>query len=204
MKKLIIALLSGAVAFIAVRYGFQSQREVTALQQVDTEMAAIRQAARENYPDQPEVLAVQQAAVDKVAADIYAKPTERERLQTAAGAFLGFYLVNQRERADYCDDLGVDITPFVAAFEAAHAQEHRIAIDLLAANEMEVDKLYTMLKPQLATVIEQDMNFIASEHQISLAQACQLVSDTALELVPQIHVSVLQPAVFETLHSAVR
>ena len=44
-------------------------------------------------------------------------PDGREKLDTAADQFLGFYLVNARTRQEYCLSLGVAIPTFVSEFD---------------------------------------------------------------------------------------
>lgn len=44
-------------------------------------------------------------------------PDGREKLDTAANQFLGFYLVNARTRPEYCLSLGVAIPTFVSEFD---------------------------------------------------------------------------------------
>lgn len=201
MGKYIVSIISFAAAFFVVQYGLDYYREYSAVNSANAEIEAIREDVRKNNPDEPEVLAVQQAAIMKVEENINSKGTQREKVQTAAGTFLGFYLVNFRQRAEYCQNQGVDIAPFTSAFKDSHKNEYAIAVKALSAAPADVDKLYKMLKPQLVTVIEQDMEFIASENGVSLDEACVLISDNADVLVPDMHISVMQPAVHSVLIS---
>ncbi len=201
MGKHIKSIISFAVAFFAVQYGMDYYREYSAIHSANAEIEAIREDVRLNNPDEPEVLAVQQAAIRKAEQNINSKGTQQEKVQAAAGTFLGFYLVNFRQRAEYCQDQGVDIAPFTSTFKESHKNEYAIAVKATSAAPSDIDKLYRMIKPQLITVIEQDMEFIASENGVSLAEACSLVSDNAAILVPDMHISVMQPAVHNVLVS---
>lgn len=201
MGKYIVSIISFAAAFFAVQYGMDYYREYSAVNRANQEIETIREEALKNNPDEPEVLAVQQAALKRVEENINSKGSQKERIRTAAGTFLGFYLVNYRQRAEYCQKQGVDITRFTSAFKESHKTEYAIAVKAVSAGPSEIDKLYKMLEPQLVTVIEQDMEFIASENGISLAEACKLVSDNAAALVSEMHISVMQPTVHKTLVS---
>jgi hypothetical protein len=201
MWKYIIPIISFAAAFFAVKYGMDYYREYSAVNSANAEIEAIRENAQKNNPDEPEVLAVQKAAIKIVEEKINSKGTQKEKVQTAAGTFLGFYLVNYRQRAEYCQNQGVDIAPFKTAFKNSHKNEYAIAVKAISASPSDVDKLYKMLKPQLVTVIEQDMEFIASENGVSIGEACKLISENADILVPDMHISVMQPAVHSVLVS---
>ncbi|MFV2055064.1 MAG: hypothetical protein ACC707_01300 [Thiohalomonadales bacterium] len=201
MKKIIISAISFVAAFFAVPYGMDYYREYSAVASANAEIEAIREEVRINNPDEPEVLAVQQAAIVKVGENINSKGSKKERIQTAASSFMGYYLVNYRQRAEYCQEQGVDITPFINAFKEAHKREYAVAVKAISAKPSDLDKLFNILKPQLAKVIEQDMEFIASKNGVSLAGACQLISDNAAVLVTEVHISVMQPVVYNTLMS---
>ncbi|WP_339670454.1 hypothetical protein [Dasania marina] len=201
MKKNIISALSFAAAFFAVQYGMDYYKEYSAVNRASAEIEFIREYVRKNNPDEPEVLAVQQAAIKKSEENINSKATQKEKVQTAAGTFLGFYLVNYRQRTEYCQNQGVDITSFTSAFKDSHKNEYAIAVKAVSASPSDVDKLFNMLKPQLVTVIEQDMEFIASENRVSLPEACKLISDNASILIPEMHISVMQPLVHSVLMS---
>ena len=201
MGKHIISIISFAAAFFAVQYGMDYYREYSAVNKANAEIEAIREEVRKNNPDEPEVLAVQEAAIKKAEENINSKGTAKEKLQTAAGTFLGFYLVNFKQRAEYCQSQGVDISPFTNAFKESHHNEYSIAVKAISAAPSDVEKFYTLLKPQLETVIEQDMEYIASENGVSLPEACKLISDNAAILVPDMHISVMLPAVHSVLVS---
>ena len=198
MKKILL-ITAFAAAFFAVKYGMATSEKEAAFKSANAEIDAIRAEARKNNPDKPEVIAVHEAASKKMAESINAKGTAKEKQQAAAGSFLGYYLVNYRQRADYCESLGVDITPFISAFKALHEEEYAVAIQTLSATQKNIDELFSGLKPQLVTVIEQDMAYVANENGVSLAEACRLISDHADILVPDMHISQTQPVVYQAL-----
>lgn len=163
------------------------------------QMTALQEEAKTQFPDDPDVVALQKAAIKKADEKILSANSEQAQKKTAAGVFLGFYLVNTRERVSFCKTQGVDISPFATTFRNEHVQVHNTAINALAISNKQVDALYKQLKPQLSDTIRQDMQFIAQQNGVSVAEACQLVSDNAEMLVDQMKISVAQPTVYATL-----
>lgn len=198
MKKVIL-ILTFAVAFFVVKYGMTDAEKNAAIENANAEIDAIRADVQINNPDVPEVLAVHEAASKKMIENINAKGSAKEKQKTAAGSFLGYYLANYRQRAEYCNNLGVDITPFISAFKALHEDEYAVSVKAVSATPKNVDELFISLQPQFATVIEQDMEFIANENGVSLAEACRLISDHADFLIPDMHISLTQPMVYQAL-----
>ncbi len=198
MKNLIVIIVIAAT-FFATKYFLADSEKEEAFKNAHAEIDAIRSDVRKNQPDEPEVLAMHEAASKKMIDNINAKGTAKEKQKTAAGSFLGYYLVNHRQRAEYCKNLGVDIMPFIDAFKALHEAEYAVAVKAVNATPENVDELFVGLQPQFVTVIEQDMAYIANENGVSLAEACRLISDHADILVPDMHFALTQPAVHQAL-----
>ena len=198
MKKL-ITIIAFAAAFFAAKYFMANAEKEAAFKNANDELDAIRADVRKNSPDEPEVLAVHEAASKKMAEKINSRGTTKEKQRTAAGSFLGYYLVNYRQRAEYCKGLGVDIKPFINFFKDLHQDEYAVAVKAVAASPKNIDELYAGLQSQFVTVIEQDMSYIAKENGVSLAEACQLIADHADILVPDMHISLTQPVVYQAL-----
>jgi len=51
------------------------------------------------------------------------KKVFKPKQKAVAGDFMGFYLVNSWQRAVFCSNLGVEITPFINAFVESHQPE---------------------------------------------------------------------------------
>lgn len=201
MRINLVTVIAFVIGFLGVKYGLEYYRESQAVDKATQEIEALREQARAEHPDEPEVLVVQEAAIKKAEDNIRSKGSKEKKIQTAASTFLGFYLVNFRKRAEYCDQQGVDITPFTNAFRDSHAKEYDTAINAIAYSQSDLSKLYNMLEEQLQKVIDQDMQFIAQQNSISVADACKLLADSADVIVPNMHISVMQPFVYDTLMS---
>jgi hypothetical protein len=115
---------------------------------------------------------------------------------------MGFYLVNTRERSLYCKEQGVDIQPFVTAFQQAHQPELAKAKSQLAKVGITEDQLYDLTRKQLREVIAQDMKDLATAGKSDVAGACQTVASNGETLAKELHISKSQPAVYQTLNSA--
>lgn len=197
-KKIISVLVIVAV-FIAVRFGIQAYNEQGAMAAAEDKIDQIRQRAAQNHPDMQTSEAMRQEAVAMASEKLNAETDQRKRLTTAASNFMGFYLINTRERAKYCLENGVDISPFVSAFEQGHAAEYAKARTALAGAPVTEDKLYAMLQPQLRPLIVQDMTDIASQNNVSIKGACELIADNGAALADQMHISKAQPVVYMAL-----
>lgn len=104
-------------AIVAVKLlGAISQPDMTtrAVEKMD---ATVNQAIIEAKPvDGKSATDVMAENMRKKANDeLDSHPDGREKLDTAANQFLGFYLVNARTRSEYCLSLGVAIPTFVAS-----------------------------------------------------------------------------------------
>ena len=97
---------------------------------------------------------------------------------------------------------GVDVVAFVSAFERAHKAELLKARSVYAGSGMDETKLYEELRPTARKVIEQDMRDVAAAHGFSISQACEALIAAAEEIAAEMHLSKMQPAVFEALRAA--
>jgi len=166
--------------------------------QVQKQMA---DAARAR-PDLPAAEAMRQDALARSEQRLAAESDLAKRGRVAADTFWGFYFVNTRMRREFCSEQGVDVTAFVSAFERAHMNELAKARSLYARSGMDETLLYEGLRPTARKVIEQDMHDIAAAQGLSLSQACEALASAAEELVPEMHLSKMQPAIFKALVAA--
>jgi len=198
-RKKILTLLVFVAAFFMVRYGMDLYHEHTTVAKIEQLMENIKKEGVQKHADAPVSEAMHKEAVEQTSVKLKSEPDKRKRLETAAGNFFGFFLVNTRERAEFCREQGVDIAMFVSAFERGHTTELANARSALSNSSVSEDKLYAMLKPQLRKVIEQDMRDIASANKISLREACELISKEGTKLATEMHISKVQPDVYRVL-----
>ena len=116
--------------------------------------------------------------------------------------FWGYYPGDTRARREFCLRQGVDIQPFVSAFEMAHAKELAEARIIYKRESADTDTLYEVLKPEERKSVELQMNSLATKGPISLKQACELFAEHADALAKALHLSKALPAVERVLLSA--
>lgn len=161
----------------------------------------IKAEAAKNYPDLPAAEAQALQSRQHMTAKLANEGDPRKRKGSAASAFLGFFLANTRERSAYCREQGIDIQPFVAAFERAHAKEVDKARSILAELKIDDEQLYALIKPQLRRMITEDMEQIASANSTSLGAACEFIAHNGEALTAQMQFALTQPEVHRVLLS---
>lgn len=197
--KIVIFILAFVAVSAITRAGLDSYQKRKAVAKAQQMMDQLKKDAAAKHPNMQPAEAMQREAAAQMSQKLAAETSDRKRLESAAGNFMGFYLVNVREREAYCRERGVDIASFVAAFQGGHARELLKAQEALANTPVGMDELYKRLKPQLAAVIAQDMLDITAQNKISEKQACELVAENGAALAAEMHLSRAQPAVHRAL-----
>jgi hypothetical protein len=113
----------------------------------------------------------------------FATQTAKERADSAASMFWGFYWLNTEARVAYCRQRGVDLAPFTTAFKAEHAAELARAKARFAAAGVDPETNLPALLPQLSKMVDQDMRDVTAGAQVPLAQACDLFNQHAAKFV---------------------
>ncbi len=202
-KKIVIVLIFVATFVGAqqlVRLGFEKYEESKVVAAVEDKLAEIEAEADREDSGLPRSEAIQEIAIKKAEENIQSKATPQQRKETAVSTFMGFYLVNYRTRSEFCADLGVSISSFTGRFRELHRDELDLSRNTVFKNDIDVDKVYDLLGPQLERVIDQDMNDLASQYGVDLAGACELVEQNGAAFAEAMHISKVQPAVYAELY----
>ena len=199
--KHVLSILAFITAFLAVKYGIQAYREHQAISKVEQSMSQMQAEAAQKNPGAPVSIALQQVATEQASMKIASITDSQKRASTAADMFWGFYFINVRERPEFCREQGADIQPFVKAFENGHTKELTQARTIYARSSADELKVYDLLKPQLRKMIQQDMNDISTAYKVTLKEACHLISENGESLAKEMHLSKLQPDVYQALSS---
>ena len=194
-------ILVSMFAFIVARSVVEKIIEQSGRNKRDNGFEQLKADAVGQHPDAPVSEAIRQESVESATKKLNVETDAQKRAQSAAAMFWGFLFVNTRERAEFCREQGVDIQPFVSAFEQAHANQIAKAKSILARTATDEEKLYTEIEPLLRKAVVQDMNDIATAKKISLKSACQFISNNALALAGDMHISKVQPTVYNALMS---
>lgn len=168
-------------------------------------MDDLKAKAAAEHPDKPPALAAQEEAL-KQSAQTLAQQSGAQKANTAAGQFLGFYLVNVRARHDYCKALGVDISAFTDQFKAQHRElyaKSRLIHDRASpgAAALEV-QMAQQLKPTFDKTIQEAMAMTAHESQMTEQELCSAFSMNGGELAAELHLSKVNPGLQQALLEA--
>jgi hypothetical protein len=193
------ALVALAIVGYHVQRGWSKRTDPVAIQaQVQAAYDDMEAKARADHPDMPLADAMKATSTEMTNQKL-ASVDPDDRGKTAASFYMGFHWSNTRTRKDYCDARGVDIAPFVSAFESAHAQELARATAILSSAGMDPEAAYPLIKPQMTQAIEQDMRDVAKGANVAESETCQLFVDNAEQIVGML---VLPPAVKQALTEA--
>lgn len=194
----LLVLGVGALALV-LRLGAEEWRERALVEEVDEAVEDIKTQAARRHPGLPEPAAMEREALEMAGARLAAEADPVRRRVMAAGNFFGIYFLNTRQRLAFCHDLGVDIGPFVAAFERVNAKTLAAARAALESSPVGEAELYGVLEPQLQRLVGRDMADLASRHGVTPAAACQALADDAGALAGAMDMAVLQPEVQKVL-----
>lgn len=163
---------------------------------VSAEMETLRAEAKKRHPNLSDSEAMEAVAMERASERLSSTQSEDKRALTAASLFYGFYFVNTRARPEYCNGHGVDIAPFVRAFDAAHAEELDRARKIVSENGVDPATLYPMMRDELGRTVAQDMQDTAKSIQGTATDACRVLNEQATQLAAAI---VLPPDVRQAL-----
>jgi hypothetical protein len=170
-----IALVGGILAYEAIKP--EPLRAPTEAE-VKARMDELRAEAAKKHPTMPQSDAMKAEATRQASAMLQTGDAE-SRARTAAGLFFGSYFMNTRARPEYCRKRGVDLAPFVAAYERAHGTELTRAHEILARAGIDPESMAPKLQAEFLTVVEQDMKDFAAGAQVPPENACALFNQNS-------------------------
>jgi|CXWL01.1.fsa_nt_gi hypothetical protein len=122
-------------------------------------------------------------------------PDGREKLDTAANQFLGFYLVNARTRPEYCLSLGVAIPTFVSEFDKINQRELISARKIQATSpEPDEEKLYQFVKASALKTLTFQIKDQSSQLKMTEKEFCQAFESNPTEIAGRLRFSELMPS----------
>lgn len=199
--KVVVVLVAAAIGFGVMQFGIHKYREKESVAAATDQLNQAKADALKNNPNLSASDALQQAGAKMATNAINSAPPDQKRL-TAASSFYGFYLINVRTRAEYCQQQGVDIHAFTDAFTASNAKILAVAQPLIEANNMTVDKLYDMFKPQLNSAIDTDMKDVAAANKTDAKGACKAFVAHATEINERLQFAKNLPEAYQALMTA--
>jgi hypothetical protein len=197
--RIALALVLGLVGFAGGtwlgREAIQQLFAHRASAEMDRRMADMEKLARAKYPNLEPIDAVSKYARETAPDFVNASKSERERAMKAAATFFGFYHINTRSRVEHCAKLGVDIAPFARLVVRSHRREYDRALAVAADAGMTEDRLYSTIRPQLASMVKADMDAVARRIFTTPQGACQAMVNRADEFADKLDFATLQPQV---------
>ena len=197
--RLALALVLGVVGFAGGTWlGREAMQHFFAHRtsaEMDRRMADMERLARAKYPNLEPIDAVAKYARETAPEHVNASKSERERAMRAAATFFGFYHINTRSRVEHCAKLGVDIAPFASLIVRGHRREYDRALAIAADAGMTEDRLYSTIRPQLASMVKSDMEAVARRILTTPQGACHAMVSRADEFADKLDFATLQPQV---------
>jgi type II secretory pathway pseudopilin PulG len=202
-KRTIIGIIIGILIFVAalaaIGYSMRANRTRVMTEAADKAFEQMRTEANKTHPNDTTGEGIQQAATTMIEKSLAGETDATKKARLAGNTFSGYYYGNMRVRKAYCQEQGVDISPFTNAFADMHKTELRKARQAAKLTDEIIDTRFAILQPQMTKLISQDMRGIADDQKISLKEACQLFVEQGKELAAEMHVSKQQPSLAAAL-----
>ena len=154
--------------------------------------------AQQKYQGLPPAQATGRYASELASKELAAAGTADERALKAAQIFIGFYLVNTRARAEFCQEQKVDITGFVNELSRLHPSQLARATALLEAQGTSVEQIWSTLHASLRHAVEHDMGSIVG-FGMSMEKLCQDIVHRPVSFASKVNLAKRQPDVQRAL-----
>ena len=158
----VACLVGGILLYEALKPEWMN--EPTAAE-IKVQMDKLRAEAAQKNPNLPVSDAIKEEATKQASAMLKGSGGE-SRARTAAGLFFGSYYMNTRARPAYCRQRGVDLTPFVTAFDQTHRTELIRSREILARAGIDPESMVPKLQAEFVSLVEQDMKDFAAGAQV--------------------------------------
>lgn len=205
----ILWFVAFAVAFVAVKeikqWYFDRQAFEKAGSAANQSMDEMRARAAAEHPEKPVAYAVQEEAVKRSNESLSQKSGDK-KADAAAGQFIGYYMINVRTRYDYCNSLGVDISPYTNAFIAEHKDLYAKSRMIHARSPYTPDKIesamYEQLLPTFQKTIVDAMSTIAKQNNATEKDVCVAFNTNGAELAAEMLLAKINPALNQAMLEA--
>lgn len=187
------------VTFILIGCSKNEQTPAQSLTKVQQDFDRENAAAVTARPDLRPTEAIAQSATQRGEKMLASASDANDKVFLAANQFVGYYNANIKSRSVICGSLGVDISPFVNAFNAAHANEYRIASDAYAKHNVNLEEASAM-EAHSRPLIKQAMESMARNNNLTLSELCGWFAQNADHFTSEYAYQKTQPAIFAALH----
>jgi hypothetical protein len=100
-----------------------------------------------------------------------------KKREFAADHFFGYYLITVESKANYCRQLGVDISPFITAFRDANKDVYVKATSLLAKQDLTENQLLFKIRDPLVNLTFKVMADQAAAQNTTTTVVCESIRD---------------------------
>jgi len=193
--------LSGAVLGLLICGAMVAQTPATA-QSLPEQEKQVESDAKKDYPTESYSEAVRKEALKRADEVSKSSKNDEAKIQFAIGNFFGFYFVNVRSHVTYCKNLGVDISAFTKAFEAANQEMYEQAGKLLYRRAVTEEQLFKQMETSLASMTAKNMDDLAATDKLTTRQECEIQLQNLEARVARVNFAKIQPDVAKILLSA--
>ena len=169
------ALVAGIVLYEVVK---PDPMRAPTVADVKSEVDKLKAEAAKKHPGMAQSDAMKEVSIER-AGEMLKTGDAETRAKTAAGLFYGSYFMNTRARPAYCKQRGVDLAPFVAAFDQAHREELARARDIFVRGGIDPESMATTVQGQFAAMVDQDMKDFAAGANVQPDSACELFNQNS-------------------------
>lgn len=168
---------------------------------LEGEVAKLEREAAKKHPGVSRTQGLALVAAEKASQELNAIADPKERSFKAAQIFLGYYQINARARAEYCQKQGADISPFVTAFTQQYSREYRLASEILLKRGVDPDKAYRQVQDAMQRLITTEMQTLGG-FSASHKKVCESFARQPGFYLNQIDLQRRQPDVYRYLWPA--
>jgi hypothetical protein len=192
---------SGAALALLIGCGIAAMTPANAQTLPEVEKQ-VESDAKKDYPAESYSEAVRKEGLKRAEEVSKSLKPDEAKIQFAIGNFFGFYFVNVRSHVTYCRNLGVDISAFTKAFEAANEEMHVQASKLLYRRGATEEQLFKQMEPSLASMTGKNMDDLAATDKLTTRQECELQLQNLEARVARVNFAKIQPDIAKILLSA--
>jgi hypothetical protein len=200
LGKYAAAALLGLLAWNYAAYMFINHTVNSPSAQAEGDFYRMQREAQAKYKTLPPAEAIKRYASEKMSKELAAITSVEERAFKAAQIFMGFYWVNARARAEFCEKEGVDISSFVTEFSRRHRPQYDRAMSLFQAHGLSAEDTWSTLRASLTHAVEQDM-WPLGGYGMSMADACREIAKGPVTLASKLDLSMHEPNLQRALMS---
>jgi hypothetical protein len=167
--------------------------------QAEGEVYKMEREAQRQQPGKPIAVAMNNYAIGKASEELAATASPEERRLKAAQIFIGYYLINTRGRAEYCQERGVDVSAFVDEFARLHRPQYDRAAALLEAKRVTVEKIWSITRGAMERPLKHDMGSYGPPPRPGQPSACEELAKRAKFFARKLDLRERQPDVHSAL-----